>query len=72
MQELQQWFDALAVTFGDRWADLPWEAVLSAGPAEAVIEACASDLLQPDGDALLFTDQHHAIKAAAGSLQFLG
>jgi Mrp family chromosome partitioning ATPase len=52
LRELQQQFDALAVAFGDRWADLPWEAALSAGPAEAVIEACASDLLQPDGDAL--------------------
>ena len=52
LRELQRQFDALAAAFGDRWADLPWEAALSAGPAEAVVEACASDLLQPDGGAL--------------------
>jgi hypothetical protein len=52
LRELQQQFDALAVAFGDRWADLPWEAALSAGSAEAVLEADASDLLRPDGHAL--------------------
>ena len=49
MRDLQREFDAMAAAFGDRWADLPWEAALTAGTAESVIRECAHDLLQPGG-----------------------
>ena len=49
MRDLQREFDAMAGGFGDRWADLPWEAALTAGAAESVIRECAHDLLQPGG-----------------------
>jgi hypothetical protein len=52
MRELQSEFDSLAAASGDRWADLPWEAALTAGNAETVIRECAGDLLQ-DGGVLL-------------------
>lgn len=49
IRNLQLEFDALAAASGDRWADLPWEAALTAGTAEAIIQACTRDLLQPGG-----------------------
>ena len=49
IRNLQQEFDALAAASGDRWADLPWEAALTAGTAEAIIQACTRDLLRPGG-----------------------
>ncbi|MGO9160854.1 MAG: hypothetical protein ACLP7J_09110 [Streptosporangiaceae bacterium] len=49
VRNLQLEFDALAVAAGDRWADLPWEAALTAGTAGATIQACTADLLQPGG-----------------------
>jgi hypothetical protein len=49
MRGLQREFDALAAEFGERWADVPWEAALTAGTAESVIRDCAHDLLQPGG-----------------------
>jgi hypothetical protein len=49
LRNLQLEFDALAAASGDRWADLPWEAALTAGTAEAIIQACTRDLLQPGG-----------------------
>ena len=49
MRDLQREFDTMAAEFGDRWADLPWEAALTAGTAESVIRECAHDLLQPGG-----------------------
>lgn len=52
MGSLQLEFDMLAAASGDRWADLPWEAALTAGTAEAIIQACARDLLQPGGTLL--------------------
>jgi len=45
-------FDALAAASGDRWADLPWEAALTAGTSAAIIQACTGDLLQPGGAVL--------------------
>ena len=49
MRDLQREFDTMAAASGDRWADLPWEAALTAGTAESVIRECAHDLLQPGG-----------------------
>jgi len=49
MRDLQREFDTIAAEFGGRWADLPWEAALTAGAAESVIRECAHDLLQPGG-----------------------
>lgn len=49
VRKLQLVFDALAASSGDRWADLPWEAALTAGTAEAVVQACGRDLFQPGG-----------------------
>jgi hypothetical protein len=45
LRTLREQFAALAQECGDRWADLPWEAGLSAGPADALIEASTADLL---------------------------
>lgn len=52
MRDLQRQFAAMAAASGDRWADLPWEATLTAGIAESVIAGCAQDLLQPGGTLL--------------------
>jgi hypothetical protein len=49
MRDLQQQFDTMAAGSGDRWADLPWEAALTAGTADSVIRECGQDLLKPGG-----------------------
>ena len=49
MSALQAEFNETADAFGDRWADLPWEAALTAGSADAVLRECARDLLGEDG-----------------------
>lgn len=52
MRDLQREFDILAAGSGSRWADLPWEAALTAGTAQSVLRECVQDLLQPGGAAL--------------------
>lgn len=45
-------FDRLAQTYGGRWADVPWEAVLNSGTAASLLEDAADFLLADDGDRL--------------------
>lgn len=52
MMDMQRQFDTLATDSGGRWADLPWEAALTAGTAEGVLRDCAQDFLQAGGAAL--------------------
>ncbi|MFD6033521.1 TIR domain-containing protein [Streptomyces griseoincarnatus] len=49
LAELARFFDELATEHGARWADVPWEAVLSTGAAESVLRAATPMLLGEDG-----------------------
>jgi hypothetical protein len=49
---MQKEFDDLASRHGERWSDIPWEAVLRLGSAKTVVEAAAPSLLGPRGNAL--------------------
>jgi hypothetical protein len=65
----QATFDRLASRHGDRWADVPLDAALTAGPAEAILDACSADLLADNAHLLtrilrLITQRHSAIDAA--------
>ncbi len=45
-------FDSLASTHGERWADVPWEAVITLGSARAVLLRAAPTLLERRGAGL--------------------
>ncbi|MEU3066857.1 SEFIR domain-containing protein [Streptomyces sp. NPDC006906] len=49
LAELVRLFDGLATEHGARWADVPWEAVLSTGAAESVVRAATPMLLGEHG-----------------------
>ncbi|MEH0555534.1 SEFIR domain-containing protein [Streptomyces sp. B21-101] len=49
LAELVRFFDGLAIEHGARWADVPWEAVLSTGAAESVVRAATPMLLGEHG-----------------------
>ncbi|MEU8561150.1 SEFIR domain-containing protein [Streptomyces cyaneofuscatus] len=49
LAELVSLFDGLATEHGARWADVPWEAVLSTGAAESVVRAATPMLLDEHG-----------------------
>jgi hypothetical protein len=52
MPDLLREFDAIAAEYGGRWAELPWEAALTTGAAETILQESAGDLLQPGAAAL--------------------
>lgn len=49
---LQLVFDALASDHGDRWADIPLEALVTLGSPHDALEQAWTDLLRDDGDGL--------------------
>ena len=46
---MQLSFDSLAKAHGERWADVPWEAVIALGSARAVLRGAAQRLLDDRG-----------------------
>ena len=50
--ELQNAFASLASAHGDRWADLPLEALVTLGSPHDALEQAWTDLLRDDGHAL--------------------
>jgi len=68
-RRLQAAFDQLASRHGDRWADVPLDAALTAGHAEAIFDACSEDLLADNARLLarvlrLVAQRHSAMDAA--------
>jgi hypothetical protein len=51
-QGLQRRFDVVAGTFGDRWSDVPWEALLTTGFADAGLTGARQALLDADAAGL--------------------
>jgi hypothetical protein len=49
---IQSSFDALARAHGERWADIPWEAVITLGPARDVLQRAIPALLSHQGATL--------------------
>ncbi len=62
-------FDALAEAHGERWADVPWEAVLSSGVAGNVLLAASALLTEQRAvrlGALLRVAEHHFTNGGVG------
>jgi hypothetical protein len=49
---LQLSFDSLAKAHGERWADLPWEAIVTLGSAPSVLRGATRSLLNRNGTGL--------------------
>jgi hypothetical protein len=69
LRQQQAAFEQLASRHGDRWADVPLDAALTSGPAEAIFDACSADLLADNARLLarilrLVTQRHSTLSAA--------